>query len=236
MSSLGNIMIRGRRKCDEINGCGKFYEQELTACPKCGAPEWVSELVPFNPLDWIYDEENYPNIFTVSFKHPNTGARLFFEVSPRRNDLRDLVVFLHSLKDAGCRLVGFNNVGYDYPVLHFIMDNYHHGLTIDHIHCKSAAIIATPWERRFDNVVWDSDVHIQQIDLFKIHHFDNDARRTSLKMLEFNMRSQNIEDLPFEPGVPLTLEQIPALCKYNDHDVDETEKFYIVSIEMIEFR
>lgn len=229
-------MIRGRRKCDPINGCGKFYKQELTDCPKCGAPDWASELIPFNPLDWIYDEENYPNIFTCSFKHPNSGTRLFFEVSPRRNDLRDFVVFLHTLKGAGSRLVGFNNVGYDYPVLHFIIDNYHHGLTIDDIHAKSAALIATPWERRFDNIVWDSDVHIQQIDLSKIHHFDNTARLTSLKMLEFNMRSQNIEDLPFEPGVPLTLEQIPTLCKYNDHDVDETLKFYIESIEMIEFR
>lgn len=229
-------MIRGRKKCDPINGCGKLYKQELDACPKCRTPEQFSELVPFNPLDWVYDIETYPNVFTASFKHPQSGTRAFFEVSPRCNHLRDLVVFLYALRDAGCRMVGFNNIGFDYPVIHFILDFYHQGIGVEDIYGKAAAIIATPWERRFDNVIWDSDCYIQQIDLFKVHHFDNDARRTSLKMLEFNMRSQNIEDLPFEPGVPLQLDQIQTLVDYNDHDVDETEKFYIESIELIEFR
>ncbi len=224
-------MIYGRRKC-----CGKFYKQHLTACPSCGAPDWASELVPFNPLDWVYDLENYPNIFTGSFKHPNTGLRNFFEVSPRRNDLRELVIFLHALKDSRSRLIGFNNVGYDYPILHLIMDYFYAGIGIDEIYQKGQAIIDTPWENRFNNIIWDNDCHIQQIDLFKIHHFDNEARRTSLKMLEFNMRSQNIQDLPYEPAVPLLLNQMDPLGKYNDHDVDETEKFYIESIEMIEFR
>ena len=229
-------MIFGRRKCDPINGCGKLYKQELDKCPKCGTPEQFSELVPFNPLDWVYDLETYPNVFTAAFKHPRTGTRAFFEVSPRFDQLRDLVAFLYALKEADCRMVGFNNVGFDYPIIHFIIDNYHQGLTVDDCYGKAAAIIATPWDQRFSNTIWDNDVHIQQIDLFKVHHFDNDARRTSLKMLEFNMRSQNIEDLPFEPGVPLQLDQIPTLNSYNNHDVDETEAFYIESIEMIEFR
>lgn len=231
-------MIRGRRQCDPVSGCGKFYKYGVEAdeCPSCGTPEAFSQLVPFNPLDWVYDLETYPNVFTASLKHPNTGSRAFFEVSPRVNQLRDFVVLLYALRDAGCRMIGFNNIGFDYPIVHFIIDNYHHGLSVDDCYGKAAAIIATPWDRRFDNVIWDSDCHIQQIDLFKVHHFDNDARRTSLKMLEFNMRSQNIEDLPFEPGIPLQIENIPVLNSYNDHDVDETEKFYIESIELIEFR
>ena len=187
-----------------------------------------------NPLDWVYDLETYPNVFTASFKHPITGARMRFEISERRNELRELIDFLYALKCTGCRLVGFNNVGYDYPMLHFIIENYQYGLTNADIYNKNDSIINTPWARRFDNVIWDNDTHIPQIDLYKIHHFDNEARSTSLKMLEFNMRSNNIQDLPFPPGTILTPEQISVLIEYNDHDVNETEKFYFESIPLID--
>ena len=230
------LMINGRKQCDSINGCGTKYDQHLNECPKCGTSEIFSQFLPFNPLDWIYDLECYPNIFTASFKHPLTGVRQFYEVSQRRNDLPDLMIFLNALSESRCRLIGFNNVGYDYPMLHFIIQYFHPEMPVETIYQQNDKIINTPWERRFDNVVWDSDTHISQIDLYKIHHFDNDARRTSLKMLEFNMRSNNIEDLPFKPGEPVPVDGIPTLIKYNDHDVNETEKFYIKSIDMIEFR
>ena len=229
-------MTRGRKQCDPVSGCGKLYDQHLSKCPSCGASEAFSNFVPFNPLDWTYDLETYPNIFTAAFKHLNTGTKVLFEISEWVNQLDKLVEFLFALKAGRCRLVGFNNIGYDYPMLHFIIENYLFRPTITDIFNKSASIIATPWIDRFSNVIWDNDTHIQQIDLFKIHHFDNESRRTSLKMLEFNMRSDSIEELPFEPGFPLTYEQSRELIKYNFHDVDETEKFLIESLEMIEFR
>ena len=228
--------MKGRRQCDPISGCGKFYDQNATQCPHCKASDAFSAVLPFNPLDWVYDLETYPNVFTASFKHLNSGTRLMFEISDRMNQAAELYDFLLNLNKTGCRLVGFNNNGFDYPVLHFFIDNFPHYRTAADLYSKAAAIIATPWHNRFDNVVWDNDVLITQIDLYKIHHFDNEARRTSLKMLEFNMRSESIEDLPYEPGYPLTVEQIPVLLDYNDHDVDETGKFYIETIPMIEFR
>lgn len=226
----------GRKQCDPVSGCGKFYKQNADKCPHCGALEAFSSLIPFNPLDWVYDLESYPNIFTAGFLHPNSGHRILFEVSEWKNEVNELVQFLYNLKQAGCRLIGFNNVGYDYPMLHFIIENHYYNLNVTHIYEKNAAIINTPWHNRFENVIWDSDTHIRQIDLYKIHHFDNEARRTSLKMLEFNMCSDSVEDLPFPPGTVLTREQSRELVKYNWHDIDETEAFYIASIEMIEFR
>lgn len=229
-------MTNGRKQCDPVSGCGKYYKRHLDNCPSCGISEAFSTLIPFNPLDWSYDLETYPNVCTFDFTHINSGARVFFEISEWKNELIPLIEFLYALKAMDCRLVGFNNIGFDYPIIHFIMENYQHRITYVDIYNKAQSIIDTPWERRFDNVIWDNDTHIPQIDLYKIHHFDNEARRTSLKMLEFNMRSDNIEDLPFEPGHPLTLDQVPTLIKYNDHDVAETTKFYIESIDMIEFR
>lgn len=228
-------MTYGRKQCDPISGCGTIYNPYRTTCPKCGASDAFSQLVPFDPRDWIYDLENYPNIFTASFKHMNTCQRLFYEVSERKNQLGELIQFLQWSMRSGVRHIGFNNLGYDYPIIHYILQNGPH-LTNQHLFAKGDSIINTPWERRFDNVIWDSDVLIPQIDLFKIHHFDNENRRTSLKMLEFNMRMESVEDLPFPPAVPIPFDGLDTLGTYNDHDVDATGDFYIESIEMIEFR
>ena len=225
--------MRGRKQCDV---CNTYYDPSLNNCTKCDAPEWAGSFVPYNPLDWTYDLETYPNIFTADFKHLATGTRLIFEVSDRKNEINELYSFLYSLSNTGCRLVGFNNVGYDYPMLHFIITYYHIGLTCTDIFNKNEEIINTPWSNRYDNVIWDDDTHIIQIDLYKIHHFDNDARRTSLKMIEFNMRMDSIEDLPFPPGTFLNHAEKDILISYNDHDVDATEEFLIESLEMIEFR
>lgn len=225
----------GRRKCDPINGCGKTYRLDEKECPKCGTHSDFSVFVPINPLDWDYDLETYPNVFTAAFLHPNSGTRLLFEISERRNDIVELLKFLGALRDTGCRMVGFNNLGFDYPVFHFIMTAPSLP-TLDDIYWKAASIIATSWERRFDNVIYDDDVIIPQIDLMKLHHFDNANRRTSLKMLEFNMRMDNIKDLPYKPGVSLSQDQIPPLIHYNHHDVTATAKFHNESIELIEFR
>ena len=229
-------MTNGRKQCDLTNGCGSLYPTTASICPSCGTSSAFSDFIPYNPLDWVYDLECYPNIFTFAAQHPNTGTRAFFEISEWRNDLTSLIEFLHAMEPAECRLIGFNNVGYDYPMLHFILENYHHGITYHDIYGKNQQIISTPWDRRFDNVVWDSDTKIPQIDLSKIHHFDNKSRQTSLKMLEFNMRMDSVEDLPFEPGTILTHEQSRELIKYNWHDIDATVLFYIESLPMIEFR
>jgi hypothetical protein len=191
-----------------------------------------SDFVQYDGRDWIYDIETYPNVFTAAFKHVATGTRRIFEVSERQNDTEALCEFLVILRDAGCRMVGYNNINFDYPVLHYIMNNLY-GMTVNYIYQKAMDIITG---ERFAHIVWDSEILIPQIDLYKIHHFDNQARSTGLKMLEFNMRSQSIEDLPFEVGTELTPEQIPVLIKYNWHDVDETEAFYLKSLDRIEFR
>ena len=47
------------------------------------------------------------------------------------------------------------------------------------------------------------------------------------------MRSDNIEDLPFDVGVDLSSSQMDTLIKYMQHDIKETYKFYLKTIPMI---
>lgn len=186
--------------------------------------------------DFIYDVESFLNIFMLNIKSVFTGDKWVFEISERRNDLTDIIAFLYRLRDIGARMVGFNNIGYDYPMIHFMMTNAVHGVSYVDIRNKSDQIIATPWEQRFNTRVAPWDIIIPQLDLFLIHHFDNHARITSLKQLEFAMRSKTIEEFSAGFDHPLTLEQMDEGTVYNDYDVDQTEVFYNHSLELIEFR
>lgn len=225
-------MIYGIKTCD----CKHEYHSKLNHCPECGTSEAFADFKQFDPRDWIYDLETYPNIFTCDLYHPASDTWMLFEISDRKNDLYSLYYFLMELKRGDCRMVGFNNRGFDYPVIHFIIEHIHLAPTVTDIFNRAQSIIDTPWHRRYDNVIWDNEVHVQQIDLYLIHHFDNEARRTSLKMLEFNMCMSSIEDLPYPPGTVLNNYQKDILIQYNDHDVNATFDFYIHSIPLIEFR
>lgn len=93
--------------------------------------------------------------------------------------------------------------------------------------------------QRFNSAhqVWPRDRLIPQIDLFKIHHFDNKARSTSLKKLEVNMRAAYVVDLPYKPTVPLPSQQAAQdVIDYMGHDVAETKRFALFSREEIAFR
>ena len=185
--------------------------------------------------DFIYDIETYPNVFTITIEHAEAPFVWMFEISDYRNDARQLLEFLWHLRDMKARMVGFNNLGFDYPVLHMFL-KMGGGATARMLYDKAQAIFDAQDEDRWTHQVFPSDRYIEQLDLYKIHHFDNKARATGLKALEFNMRSDTIEDLPFKPGTALTREQIEVLRQYNLHDVRETKKFFHKTLGMIKFR
>ena len=182
-------------------------------------------LFGLTPGDVRYDIETYPNCFTIGVLHPVTKRRWLFEISFRRNDLQMFCRFLEELDRQGCRMVGYNNIGFDYPVIHFIYQNRMACITVTDIYNKAMSIINAHHNARFAHMVWESDWIVPQLDLYKIHHFDNVAKATSLKILEFNMRMQSIEDLPFDVGIDLTSEQVDVLISYMWHDINATDMF-----------
>lgn len=182
-----------------------------------------------------YDIETYPNVFTFTAIH-NNGREWYFEISDRCSDLTDLCRFIDTLATQGCTMSGYNNIGFDYPVIHFIYKCRHARISAASIYDKAMSIIKAPQNMRFANIVWESDWLVPQLDLYKIHHFDNAAKATSLKVLEFNMRSDSVEDLPFDVGLHLDPNQIEILKQYNRHDVIQTQQFRGHTADQIRFR
>lgn len=184
----------------------------------------------------IVDIETFPNCFTLAAEHADMPLRWSFEISPWRDDRTQLWLWLTWLRGINAQMVGFNNAGFDYPVLHLFCQMQGHATYTD-LYQKAMQIIRSRDEDdKFAHTVFPSDRFVDQIDLFKIHHFDNKAKMTSLKALEFNMRLDSVEDLPFPVGVPLAYEQVQVLREYNAHDVHATKAFYHASLPMIDFR
>lgn len=175
---------------------------------------------------YVYDIETYPNVFTCVIERFNTGEQFVFEWSERCDDIEYFKNFISFIGSANASMVGFNNIGFDYPVIHQIINKYPN-YTLAEMFLFVIEIINAPKDQRFNHIIWDKDRIVRQIDLYKINHFDNNARSTSLKILEFNMQFKNLQDLPYKPGTPLLVDQIDPLIHYNKHDVKATKEFFI---------
>jgi hypothetical protein len=182
--------------------------------------------------DFVYDIETYLDLFCVDITHVATRTRWIFEVSDRKDQSPEFVQFIYWLRGINARMFGFNNINFDYPVIHSLCQNY--SFTAKQAHDKGTAIIFS--QNRWEHQVWASDRIVTQGDLYLIHHFDNKARTTGLKKLELNMRSRSVVDLPYPPDQPTTSAQKDEIIAYMCHDVSETLKFYHASLEQITFR
>ncbi len=185
-------------------------------------------------FDVVWDTETYPNVFTLNAEHADYPMTWRFEISPWRNDSREIVEWCQWIASNNGRMVGFNNIGFDYPVLHTLIKMGKADAAT--LYERAMVIIRGQDEDRFAHMIYPSDRFVEQIDLFKIHHFDNKARTTSLKALEYQMRMDNISDLPFPVGTVLVRDQVKILHEYNSDDVLATKLFHHESLPQIRFR
>lgn len=181
----------------------------------------------------VYDIETFPNVFSIRLRSFDSADGWYFEISEYRDDRAALMQFFNKLNVMQTFMIGFNNINFDYPVIHTIFNNPN--ISVSEIYEKAMSIINS--FDRWGHIIWSDDRFAPQIDLYKIHHFDNKAKSTSLKALEINMRSKTVVDMPVQVGTNLSKEQIENYLKpYNYHDVEETLKFAKHSIKAIEFR
>ena len=73
--------------------------------------------------DHIYDIETYPNCFTLCIADTIERKTKVFEISFRKDQRSELFEHLRNLYRNRDRMVGFNNIGFDYPVVHWLLKN-----------------------------------------------------------------------------------------------------------------
>ena len=186
---------------------------------------------------WVYDIESLSNFFSIYFLDRDSNENRLFVVHESRNDFIDLIIFLY---DECQGLIGFNNLNYDYPLLHKIINEIQENFT-NHledgnyiakiIYEASTRIIAS--ER---SQIWDNQIMIPQMDLMRIHHLDNKSKRRSLKDIEVVIQFPNVEDMPIHHSSTVYSKDIPDIISYNMNDVKATKAFYQQTIPDVKLR
>lgn len=147
----------------------------------------------------VYDIETIFEEFSITISDPNYQNPIDFRINRFINQIDALTKYL--LETEVDYWVGYNNVTFDSQVLQHIISNK--DKWVQKTGAEMAALI---WQFAQD-VIDDTNAGLfppyreqwlwaKQMDIFKIHHFDNEARRTSLKWLEYSMDLEDIEEMP----------------------------------------
>jgi hypothetical protein len=188
---------------------------------------------------WVYDLEVFINFFSATFvERDNPENVRVFVIHESRNDTMNLY---HFLKTETTGLIGFNNINFDYPLLHFfihVMDMYvatksspDANRVVDIMYQEAIRIINAEYSE-----IPQRDTKIPQLDVYKIHHFDNKAKATSLKAVEIAIQYPNVQDLPFDEDHWVEEGDIPEILGYNLNDVLATREFYFLSEPLVQLR
>lgn len=189
----------------------------------------------------VYDIEVLKGCFTYTDINIQTEEVTQFVIHPERDER---IRLFHYLREIEGNMIGFNNVNFDYPVLHKFLDKFYwetretSQLLFD-LHELAETIINVQNAVDFNKnvAIRTKDVIIPQIDLFKIWHYNNKARQTSLKSLEISMNFPNVMEMPISHKKEIiTEEEIEQILKYNLNDVLATYEFYKKSLDKIKLR
>lgn len=173
---------------------------------------------------WVYDLETL-NIFTATFMDRDSDEIRKFLISDYKDEREELFNFL---KNEVYGLIGYNCINFDSQILEFLI-KYPNSSALEIR--KYANQIISKIDKKLDFPEWK--LKIPHLDLYKIHHFDNKNKRTSLKWCEFSMNLENIEDMPSQ-GEGNNWEEM--VFSYNLNDVIATKELYKRTIPMIQLR
>jgi len=182
----------------------------------------------------VYDIETLKEMFLIGIYEPYTDMYFEFEISAERDELHSFISFTETHSD--CFWVGYNNLRFDSQVIEWIIRNseewYSYGsLEIAAMIAQKAADVIHDANYEVLSEYSEHNLTLRQIDLFKIHHYDNKNRRVSLKRLEFEMDLENIEEMPVHHlKENMTFEERQLTRDYCKNDIMATYEFYKITI------
>lgn len=180
----------------------------------------------------VYDIETFPNMISVHWEMLDGSTSLTYEISEFYDDREFLFHWIERLEREKRCMIGFNSIGFDWPVLQWFYK--HPWATVEQVYNHAMNILRS--SDRFGNIIWANERIVPQVDLFRVNHFDNRAKTTSLKALQVNMRAENVVESAVPFGTVLTQEQVAQVIAYNRHDVQETKRFAYHCMPALAFR
>ena len=188
----------------------------------------------------IYDIETLSNCFLYCSQTLD-GVRNSFYIHQDKNQLLEFIEYLNNSKDD--EFIGFNNIGFDSQIIHYIYYNYndwsyYSGEQIASlIYSETQRIISLQDNpEKYLHLIPEWKMTFKQCDLFKIKHYDSRAKSCSLKWLEFTFNKENIQEMPIHHSEMIKKEQFESIESYCWNDVEATLTAYLEFKEEIDSR
>ena len=191
---------------------------------------------------YVMDYETLSNCFVGVFEHYKKEEVKIFVIHALQNDLKEFISFLENNVENREWHISYNGLAFDAQITQHILNN------------KDFLLTQTPEEvaawiyqmaqdciNRSKSKQWQVypqwHLTIGQIDIFKMHHWDNPAKRSSLKWIQYSMDWENIIDMPIEHTTNISSkEEIDLIIRYCINDVKSTKEIYNRSKSQIGLR
>jgi hypothetical protein len=190
---------------------------------------------------WVMDFETLSNCFIAVFEDVKSEHQEVFVCHESKNDVLELVTFLERNKTLNEWHVSFNGLSFDSQITEHILSNKEQLLEVDgdtiarFIYDIAQSVIQRQNEGEFSEFS-PRDLQIHQVDVFKLNHWDNPAKRSSLKWIQFSMDWKNIIDMPIHHSSEIKADQIDSIITYCINDVKSTKQIMLLSKDQIALR
>ena len=168
------------------------------------------ELSAIKPA--LFDTECYPNYWMLGIRQNGRTFRFKkYEDENRGNFNGNLIKKIFK----EFRTISFNGNGYDVAMIKGALCGY----SVSKLKKLSDKLIVEgvkPWQLGLPD--WEPSDHI---DLMEVA-----PGQAGLKMYAARIHSKTIRDLPYDPNLPLTEEQILEVDEYNDIDLDDLQDLH----------
>lgn len=175
----------------------------------------------------IYDIEVFPNTFHCVLLNTDNEELYKFEISERKNQIRELVQFFTNPKYLLC---GYNNKHYDDVIINYIIDY------IDIMLCKSIYDVTLSLFNLSQTIINLEDGNISKIKRWKYaNYFESmdlltmmfsSKLRVGLKSMQITMQYQNVQEYSGDFGSFLPKDKIDEMISYNINDVKSTYSLF----------
>ena len=189
---------------------------------------------------FVYDIEVFQNIFHCSAINTETKEIHKFEISPRKNQLSELISFFKQVNspvswndnyttncsiDSDKIFCGYNNLHYDNPVINYIIE-YEHVLAERPIPVITNSIFNLSREitNSGENIEkwkrWKYQVWFDSFDILTMLY--SNKLRVGLKEIQVTMQYKNVQEFVCDWSKPLCIEDFDSMIDYNINDIEST--------------
>ncbi len=192
---------------------------------------------------YVYDIEVFQNIFHCSVKNTETNNIYKFEISERKNQLRELVKFFKQVDKyitwgdyyttninipTNIIFCGYNNLHYDNPIINYIIEyedklmQYNIPTICSSIFNLSKTITASSEDNIDEWKHWKYQIWFDTFDILTMLY--SNKLRVGLKEIQVTMQYPNVQEFVCDWTKPLPLEDFDSMIDYNINDIESTSE------------